>query len=103
WRLEGDLSHLHLAPIHQRENVMSKKFLSRAALVLCAVTLASTAQAEVLHNKVVRDARGQVVHALKDGTCVRTDWVAGTDVCAPVVTVQKTTYVAPPAPPPPPP
>jgi outer membrane protein OmpA-like peptidoglycan-associated protein len=81
---------------------MFKKFMGTAALVICAASLASTAQAEVLHNKVVRDARGQVVHAIKDGTCVRTDWQAGTDVCAPVV-VQKTTYVAPPAPPPPPP
>jgi outer membrane protein OmpA-like peptidoglycan-associated protein len=80
-----------------------KVIISAFALSICLAPAFAQAT-ELSNNKVVRDQRGKVVHAAESGTCVRTVWEAGGDVCAPLVEekVVKTTYVAPPPPPPPP-
>ncbi len=56
-----------------------------------SMATAPVAMADALSdNKVVYDRQGNIVRAALSGTCVRTQWEAGTDACAPP---------APPAPP----
>lgn len=70
--------------------------------VLCASV--SSAEAAVNDKKVVRAKDGQIVRAQLSGTCVRTDWQAPGDPCAPAPPPKPVAaYVPPPAPPPPPP
>jgi len=55
-------------------------------MALCATLMtgvAANAQTSVSDNRVLRDSSGDVVRALGSGTCVRTNWEAGDDVCAP--------------------
>jgi outer membrane protein OmpA-like peptidoglycan-associated protein len=65
--------------------------LSALSLFVALAVFSIPAQAAP-HNpaKVVRDERGNVVHAIKSGSCVRTSWVDGQDVCAPQTTVAYT-------------
>ena len=55
--------------------------ISAFTLMLFSVTLSSPAQAEVAKN-VVRDTSGDIVHAIKSGTCVRSNAPASMDQCA---------------------
>lgn len=72
-----------------------------AAGLLCASV--SSADAAVTDKKVVRAKDGQIVRAQLSGTCVRTDWQAPGDPCAPAPPPKPVAaYVPPPAPPPPP-
>lgn len=61
--------------------------LKKATQIACAATallLASTGTSLAENtNKVARDTGGQVLRSIAHGTCVRTKWEEGTDVCAP--------------------
>lgn len=56
-----------------------------AILLLGASQVAFAGPAGMLDNKVVRDSNGHVVRSIAHGTCVRTDWEAGANVCGPQV------------------
>jgi len=64
--------------------ISQKKILSTAVMATMLGT-ASLAYADgfgLSNNDVVRDSRGNVVHSLLFGNCVRTMWEAGHDACA---------------------
>lgn len=73
---------------------MNKMILSTMALsvVLSWGALASAAT-ELSNNAVVMDRNGLTVHSLVGGTCVRTKWERGEDVCAPVHQAATTTVI----------
>ena len=55
------------------------------ALMAGTVMISGVAMADSIdNNRVARDTGGHVVRSIEHGTCVRTKWEAGTDVCAPV-------------------
>lgn len=55
------------------------------ALTAGTVMMSGAAMADSIdNNRVARDTGGNVVRSIEHGTCVRTKWEAGTDVCAPV-------------------
>lgn len=64
--------------------------LASSKSVFCSVVVALLATASVAHaetmdtGKVVEDRGDHVVRSIAFGTCVRTKWEVGTDVCAPV-------------------
>jgi len=62
---------------------MNKQLFGMLAMS-AVLALAPAAQASsVSDNRVVRDTGGAVVHAYSNGSCVRTNWEGGSDVCAP--------------------
>ncbi len=63
---------------------MNKMIVSALALsAFLTVGSSVNAATELSDNAVVRDSSGQVVHSLLGGTCVRTKWEVGEDICAP--------------------
>ncbi len=68
--------------------------------MFCASVL--SADAAVTDKKVVRARDGQIVRTQLSGTCVRTDWQAPGDPCAPAPPPPKVAAYVPPPPPPPP-
>lgn len=74
-----------------------KSFICAAATV--AALLSSTAMAGdpagLNDNKTLRSSNSEIVTSQQHGTCVRTEWEAGTNVCAPN---QATAIVTPPKP-----
>ena len=62
---------------------MIKRTALSAAAVVALLGTSTAAHANLDDNKVLVDQHGQVVHSIAHGTCVRTFWEAGTDVCAP--------------------
>ncbi|NDE90254.1 MAG: hypothetical protein EB059_03830 [Alphaproteobacteria bacterium] len=70
-----------------------------AAGLLCLGMTDAHAAATMGNKKVVRSHNGEIVRAQLTGTCVRTDWVAGQDPCAPTPPAPKVAaYIPPPMP-----
>ena len=78
--------------------MFTTKILASSALL--AACIASPVWAGSLStNHTVVDRNGHVVHSLANGSCVRSQWQAGSDECKPAVKEEKV-VVTPPAPPP---
>jgi outer membrane protein OmpA-like peptidoglycan-associated protein len=71
------------------------KTLLGTTAVAAALFSPFAASAELSDNNTVYDYRGNVVRSMVHGTCVRTQWNVGTDVCAPP---REEAKVTPPAP-----
>ncbi len=61
------------------------KFTATAFVMLTALTFAHPVHADTAlsNNAIVTDSSGKPVHGLASGTCVRTSWEKGENVCAP--------------------
>jgi outer membrane protein OmpA-like peptidoglycan-associated protein len=79
--VEKSFSHLK-----EEKTMPATRNLSACSLILALAVFSTSAHAAPYnYTKVVRDERGNVVHAIESGTCVRTSWIEGQDVCAPKV------------------
>jgi outer membrane protein OmpA-like peptidoglycan-associated protein len=68
--------------VNEEEPMKLQSWLS-GGFALASLLTANTALADLADNKTVYDRNGNVVHSLQFGNCVRTQWQAEGDICAP--------------------